>query len=93
MYNRYQGNTGRVVRVEEKHPPGKNIQPAAQPVRAAARPPQRIPLFGTSLAKLIPDAVGELETEDVILLLILYLMYRESGDTELLIMMGAMFLL
>ena len=29
----------------------------------------------------------------IILLLILYLMYRESGDSELLIIMGAMFLL
>ena len=28
-----------------------------------------------------------------LLLLILYLMYRESGDQELLIIMGAMFLL
>lgn len=93
MYNRYQGNTGRVVRVEEKRPPGKNTPPTAQPVRPAARPPQKIPLLGSSLTKLIPNAVGELETEDIILLLILYLMYRESGDTELLIMMGAMFLL
>ena len=35
----------------------------------------------------------QLETDDIILLLILYLMYRESGDSELLIIMGAMFLL
>lgn len=35
----------------------------------------------------------EFETEDIILLMILYLMYRESGDSELLIIMGAMFLL
>jgi hypothetical protein len=34
-----------------------------------------------------------LETEDLILMLVLYLMYRESGDTELLIILGAMFLL
>ena len=40
-----------------------------------------------------PKSFGELETEDIILLLILYLMYRESGDSELLIIMGAMFLL
>lgn len=32
----------------------------------------------------------DLETEDLLLLLILYLMYRESGEKELLIMMGAM---
>lgn len=31
-----------------------------------------------------------LETEDLLLLAVLYLMYRESGDKELLIMMGAL---
>lgn len=45
------------------------------------------------LGQLLPASIGELETEDLILLLILYLMYRESGDSELLIIMGAMFLL
>jgi len=37
--------------------------------------------------------MSQLETEDIILLLILYLMYRESGDSELLMIMGAMFLM
>ena len=45
------------------------------------------------IGRLLPDKIGELETDDIILLLILYLMYRESGDSELLIIMGAMFLL
>ncbi|MEG1633574.1 MAG: hypothetical protein RR314_05925 [Oscillospiraceae bacterium] len=40
--------------------------------------------------KLLPDG---LETEDLLLLLIIYLMYRESGDKELLVILGAMFLL
>lgn len=31
-----------------------------------------------------------LETEDLLLMAVLYLMYRESGDKELLIMMGAL---
>lgn len=34
----------------------------------------------------------DLQTDDLLLLLILYLMYRESGDKELLFMMGAMLL-
>ena len=55
--------------------------------------PRPLPLLGGSLADLLPKSFGELETEDIILLLILYLMYRESGDSELLIIMGAMFLL
>ena len=46
-----------------------------------------------SLSRVLPERIGELETEDIILLLILYLMYRESGDSDLLIIMGAMFLL
>ncbi len=45
--------------------------------------------------RLLPGALDELralETEDLLLLAVLYLMYRESGDTELLIIMGAMLL-
>jgi hypothetical protein len=38
-------------------------------------------------------SLGSLETEDIILMLILYLMYRESGDIELLIALGAMLFL
>lgn len=34
--------------------------------------------------------IANLETEDLLLMLILYLMYRESGDRELLIIMAAM---
>lgn len=55
--------------------------------------PKPLPLLGGSLSELLPKSLGQLETEDIILLLILYLMYRESGDKELLIIMGAMFLL
>ena len=41
-----------------------------------------------------PNAtLRELETEDLLLLLILWLLYRESGDEELLLIMAAMFLL
>ena len=38
------------------------------------------------------EQLRSLETEDILLLLILYLMYRESGDKELLIIIGAMLL-
>lgn len=41
-------------------------------------------------SKLSPESF---ETDDLLILLILYLMYRESGDKELLIMLGAMLLL
>ena len=35
---------------------------------------------------------ANMETDDLIMALILYLMYRESGDKDLLIMLGAMLL-
>lgn len=88
MINRYEGNTGRVTRLPEpqdlRPPP-----PAPLPPPHPAPRPQGIP----DLRRLLPELMGELETEDLLLLLILYLMYRESGDQELLIIMGAMFLL
>ena len=46
--------------------------------------------IGGILERLSPD---KLEAEDLMLMLILYFLYRESGDTELLIIMAAMFLL
>lgn len=106
MINRWQGNSGRVQRLPEQAdrpveravppPPLRQERPYAPP-----RPPQPGPgrkpgglLSGLEgLKKLIPGKTEELETEDIILLLILYLMYRESGDSELLMIMGAMFLL
>jgi hypothetical protein len=39
------------------------------------------------------SGVGELETEDLLLLLILYLLYRESGDQDWLVTLGAMLFL
>lgn len=114
MYNRYQGNTGQVRRVQESHdrqpqdsqrrdrpspPPERggghapNAPPSApqQPRRGAPAARQKGLL--EQLGQLLPGTQEPLETEDVILLLILYLMYRESGDSELLMIMGAMFLL
>lgn len=104
MLNRYQGNSGKVVRVEEstasREPAGRGIAPPVPPQNPRRPPPGNPPPFagalggiGEKLTKLIPTDIGQLETEDIILLLILYLMYRESGDSELLIIMGAMFLL
>lgn len=107
MLNRYQGNTGRVERIDDAPPmPAAPIHtpeapraaqntPADAPHGAASAPPIYSAL-GKKAAKLLPAALGELralESEDIILLLILYLMYRESGDTELLIIMCAMLLL
>lgn len=94
MVNRWQGNSGKYVRVPDAETcPGRPPPPGVvgQPPRRGTPTPGA--LLPGSLSGLLPDALAGLETEDVILLLILYLMYRESGDSELLIIMGAMFLL
>lgn len=85
MYNRYKGNSGKVVRVEE------TPTPARKPVPVKRQPPAPKPV--SPFQNIIPKTLTELETEDLLLILILYLMYRESGDKELLIIMGAMYLL
>ena len=100
MINRYQGNSGKVSRYAGPGEPGHGSRGSGQsppprkekPREQSLRSPN---ILGSleNLGKLLPERIGELETEDIILLLILYLMYRESGDSELLIIMGAMFLL
>lgn len=131
MYNRYDGNTGRFVRMPEPEMPERSAlrrPPPSQPRRE--EPPhreehpqhheehrQRWNESGPPPARRdgpyaqrrssgdlggllsgVTDAIGGLfrgglETEDLLLMLILYLMYRESGDKELLIVLGAMLLL
>lgn len=92
MYNRYQGNTGRVERVDDARPP--TAPPAAGPAPGERRPPG--PLAGLSgelgrlLGRLRP---ARMETEDYLLLAVLYLLYRESGDAEFLYAIGAYLLL
>lgn len=117
MYNRYQGNTGRYVRVADPEPfqrrplPGRSQLPVpGYQERDGKRPPPArggglgglgglgnlLPLDGIQekIGGLLSNVLSDgLETEDLILMLILYLMYKESGDTELLIILGAMFLL
>jgi len=102
VINRYQGNSGRVERFpesgEEQHALSRKQIPRRQPPPPVqSKPPEPAPgglLNGLGdIGRLLPDKIGELETDDIILLLILYLMSRESGDSELLIIMGAMFLL
>jgi len=100
--NRYEGNTGRVTRLPEPEgrprpdplppPPPKPFPlPGRRPPQG--RPHRRPQPPGFDPGRLLPGLREGLETEDLLLLLILYLMYRESGDSELLIIMGAMFLL
>ena len=92
MLNRWQGNTGKVERINEAflHP-----SPPSNPPPLPAPPPVQRQKGGMldGIGRLLPGISEPLDSEDLLLLLILYLLYRESGDTELLIIMGAMFLL
>ena len=104
MVNRYQGNTGRVQRIPEPQraqsaPPVVQREQRSEPAQRlpqAKKPPPR-PAGGgiqgsiqTFLRRLSP---GQLDQEDILLLLILYLLYRESGNREFLIMLGAFLVL
>ena len=102
MINRYQGNSGRVERFpesgeERRAPPREQIPRRQPPPPVRPKPPKPAPgglLNGlVDIGRLLPDKIGELETDDIILLLILYLMYRESGDKELLFILGGMLFL
>ena len=90
---RYDASTGRVSGMPE---------PAAAPPAVLPRPP-RIPPpphprpsppapFGGLLPGQLLSGLRELDSEDLLLLLILWLLYRESGDLELLVIMAAMYL-
>ena len=83
MYKRWQGNTGLVSREEESAaPPPRPPLPGPPPPPG---PPPGLPFLGR-----LEGILGALETEDLLLMAILYLLYRESGDSEWLLVLGAM---
>ena len=101
--NRYEGNTGRFIRMPEPEPdlrPRRSPPPTPRPARPPhppQPPPDRRPPAG-GLGGILDGILGRLdianwETEDLLLMLVLYLMYRESGDSELLIILAAMLFL
>lgn len=100
---RYEGNTGRFIRMPEPEPdlrPRRSPPPPPRPARPPhppQPPPDRRPPAG-GLGGILDGILGRLdianwETEDLLLMLVLYLMYRESGDSELLIILAAMLFL
>ncbi|MGM9670272.1 MAG: hypothetical protein ACI3XD_01685 [Oscillospiraceae bacterium] len=95
MYNRYQGNSGKVERIHDTPQTERRPQPAMVPVN---RPKPPSAQAGGGLANTFQNllqkfSLADLETEDLLLILILYLMYKESGDKELLFILGGLFLL
>lgn len=107
MY-RYQGNTGRYVWVpdgptqnrgqtpQQPQPSGRRRPSRPEPPPAPPHPDPggilsgKLGDLGSILSNVFPDGF---EMEDALLLLVLFLMYKETGDKDLLIIMGAMFLL
>ena len=95
MVKRYEGNTGRVRPLEDA--PAE--RPAPPPPAASGPPPHPGPgpggnplseLLPRQLQRMLSGSLRDLETEDLLLLLILYLLYRESGDPEWLLTLAAL---
>lgn len=93
--NRYNGNTGRFEKVPDtgsvinQSPPvyieGENV--------AIKKPSSQSGVFGGLGGILSKFGKLNLEMEDLILVGVLYLLYRESGDVEFLLIAGAMLFL
>lgn len=99
--NRYQGNSGRVSRVPEPSPeprakpeagqPAREPRPVPGPPPGQRRPPSPLSGLSGDLGRLLGRfTLSSLETEDILLIVVLYLLYKESGDEDFLIMMAGM---
>ena len=96
-YNHYVG--GRAHRIEE--PPEKRVSvpplPPGEPETARRgtdagikAPPGALRSFRSGLDGILSHLdPGRLDTEDLLVLAILWLLYRDSGEKEMLIAMGA----
>lgn len=89
---RYNAATGQTERVPE---PDEALAPPPQPAPGPneRRPPSRPGMFGGLDGLLKRFNFSSLETEDFMLIGVFYLLYRESGDVEFLLMAGAMLFL
>ena len=81
--NRYNAATGKREHISEpeRFPPEKREPPRPKPGRGGSGMD-----LNAILNRLSPQ---RMEQEDLILMLILFLLWRESGDKELLIALGA----
>ena len=92
---RYDGNTGRYIHVPEQRSNHQAPPPPSPPPIQSAQQKQPPPKgFGSGLQNMLSNLFAQgFDTEDLLLFAVLFLMYRETGDKELLIIMGGMFLL
>ena len=85
-YNRYQRSTGRDRRVETEPETALPPPPPPPPEPETVAPPEPPPVDRVGP---LNGVLGRLETEDWLVIAILYLAYRSSGDWEMLAALGA----
>ena len=103
LYNRYiRGSDGVYTRVAQPDPPphsapppppGPDMSPPPPPPPRDTPPPGRAPemdLLNRLLARL---HLGDLDSGDLLTLLLLFLLFREGADEELLIALGLLLIL
>ena len=89
---RYDASTGRVRDMPESIAAPPMVPPPPPPMMPPRpRPAPPLPFGGLFPGRLL-SGLGDFDSGDLILLLILWLLYRESGDFELLVIMAAMYL-
>ena len=97
MYNRYIPNGTAYTRVLEADEPPRPLRPEPEPAAAAPsapEPAQPEPAKKTGLAGLLKGLkLEELDTGDILLLLILLFLFLEGDDLELIITLGLLLLL
>ncbi len=74
-------------------PPPPQPPPPPPPPPPETEPAAAEPIWGELSRLLDRLSLGRWETEDLLLALILYLLYRESGDKDFLIMLGGLLLM
>ena len=97
MYNRYIPNGTAYTRVLEEDEPPRPLRQEPEPAAAAPsapEPAQPEPAKKTGLAGLLKGLkLEELDTGDILLLLILLFLFLEGDDLELIITLGLLLLL
>jgi len=101
---RYDGNSGRYIYVPDTAAPPRSPPPVQAPQHQEEKIPEWTPepqktmpppnQFGSGLQNILSNIFAQgFEVEDLLLFAVLFLMYQETKDKELLIIMGGMFLL
>lgn len=90
--NRYDGNTGRVEHIPEPNMTMSAVTPAeTQFGRAEYKKPSGVTGVLDGLGGILSRIMKSVpEIEDFLLIAVMYLLYRESGDIEFLLIAGIM---